>query len=74
MNFMGLSRRWRLTCMVVLVLLVQGCSSLRGPDPADPLEPLNRKVTEFNDVADDLVLRPVAVFYGGLVINIISII
>jgi phospholipid-binding lipoprotein MlaA len=50
--------------MVVLVLLVQGCSSLRGPDPADPLEPLNRRVTEFNDVADDLVLRPVAVFYG----------
>ena len=63
MNFMGLSRRWRLACMVV-VLLVQGCASLRGPDPADPLEPLNRRVTEFNDVADDLVLRPVAVFYG----------
>ena len=63
MNFMGLSRRWRLACMVV-VLLLQGCASLRGPDPADPLEPLNRRVTEFNDVADDLVLRPVAVFYG----------
>ena len=63
MNFMGLSRRWRLACMVV-VLLVQGCASLRGPDPSDPLEPLNRRVTEFNDVADDLVLRPVAVFYG----------
>ena len=63
MNFMGLSRRWRLACMVV-VLLVQGCASLRGPDPADPIEPLNRRVTEFNDVADDLVLRPVAVFYG----------
>jgi len=64
MNLKGLRVRWRLICMGVFVLLLQGCTSLRGPDPADPLEPLNRKVTEFNDVADDLVLRPVAVFYG----------
>lgn len=64
MNFKGFWTSWRLACMVVAVLLLQGCTSLRGPDPADPLEPLNRKVTAFNDVADDLVLRPVAVIYG----------
>jgi phospholipid-binding lipoprotein MlaA len=64
MNIKGFQVSWRLTCMVVVVLLLQGCTSLRGPDPADPLEPLNRKVTAFNDVADDLVLRPVAVVYG----------
>ena len=57
---------WRLACSVVALLLLQGCASLRGPDPSDPLEPLNRKVTAFNDVADDLVLRPVAVFYGQI--------
>ncbi len=56
--------RLRLFGMVLALLLLQGCTSLRGPDPADPLEPLNRKVTAFNDVADDVVLRPVAVFYG----------
>jgi phospholipid-binding lipoprotein MlaA len=64
MNLKGLQVPWRLACMVFAVLLLQGCTSLRGPDPADPLEPMNRKVTEFNDVADDLVLRPVAVIYG----------
>ena len=64
MNFKGFQVSWRLACMVLAVLLLQGCTSLRGPDPADPLEPLNRKVTAFNDVADDLVLRPVAVVYG----------
>ena len=64
MNFKGFRASWRLACMVGAVLLLQGCTSLRGPDPADPLEPLNRKVTAFNDVADDLVLRPVAVVYG----------
>ncbi len=55
---------WRLLCTVVALLLLQGCASLRGPDPSDPLEPVNRKVTAFNDLADDLVLRPVAVIYG----------
>jgi phospholipid-binding lipoprotein MlaA len=66
MNFKGLRVPWRLVCVGLAVLLLQGCASLRGPDPADPLEPLNRKVTAFNDVADDLVLRPVAVFYGEI--------
>lgn len=55
---------WRFACSVLALLLMQGCASLHGPDPADPLEPLNRKVTVFNDLADDVVLRPVAVLYG----------
>ena len=63
--------RWRLACSVVALLLLQGCASLRGPDPSDPLEPLNRKVTVFNDVADDLVLRPVAVFYGQILPTVV---
>jgi phospholipid-binding lipoprotein MlaA len=55
---------WRHALGLVFLVLLQGCASLHGPDPSDPLEPLNRKVTAFNDVADDLVLRPVAVIYG----------
>ena len=66
MTFKGFQVPWRLVCVGLAVLLLQGCASLRGPDPADPLEPVNRKVTAFNDVADDLVLRPVAVFYGQI--------
>jgi len=62
---------WRLVCSMLVFLLLQGCASLHGPDPADPLEPLNRKVTVFNDVADDLVLRPVAVFYGQVLPSVV---
>lgn len=61
---MNLKWRIRLLLLSTAVLLLQGCASLRGPDPADPLEPMNRKVTAFNDLADDLVLRPVAIIYG----------
>jgi phospholipid-binding lipoprotein MlaA len=63
--------RWRLVCSAVALLLLQGCASLRGPDPSDPLEPMNRKVTAFNDLADDLVLRPVAVFYGEVLPTVV---
>ena len=55
---------WRHALGLVFLVLLQGCASLHGPDPSDPLEPFHRKVTAFNDVADDLVLRPVAVIYG----------
>ena len=61
---MNLKWRIRLILVSTALLLLQGCASLRGPDPADPLEPMNRKVTSFNDLADDLVLRPVAIIYG----------
>ena len=50
--------------LLLLTLLLQGCAALRGPDPADPLEPLNRKITMINDAADTMLLRPVAVIYG----------
>ena len=59
-----LAWRFRLCLAIAALMLLQGCASLKGPDPSDPLEPLNRQVTAFNDVADDLVLRPVAVVYG----------
>ena len=56
--------RFRFGLAIAALMLLQGCASLKGPDPSDPLEPLNRQVTAFNDMADDVVLRPVAVIYG----------
>jgi phospholipid-binding lipoprotein MlaA len=61
---MMLGWRCRLSLAIAALMLLQGCASLKGPDPTDPLEPLNRKITAFNDMADDVVLRPVAVVYG----------
>jgi phospholipid-binding lipoprotein MlaA len=40
-----------------------GCAALTHPNPRDPLEPVNRKVSQFNDGVDTIFLRPVATVY-----------
>ncbi|HEV3007672.1 MAG TPA: MlaA family lipoprotein, partial [Burkholderiales bacterium] len=37
-----------------------GCASLKGDDPRDPWEGLNRGVTKFNDTFDQYLATPVA--------------
>lgn len=51
---------------VVVFVALAGCAS--GPDanPRDPFEPLNRKVTAFNDAVDGVVLKPVATVYRDI--------
>lgn len=60
---------------VVCALLVGGCAS-RPTDPDDlayyletndPLEPMNRAIFQFNEVADKVVLRPAAVGYRTVI-------
>ncbi|TAG33370.1 MAG: VacJ family lipoprotein [Polaromonas sp.] len=51
---------------VCFALLLQGCAT--GPsaipsNPADPLEPLNRTVFQFNDQLDRAIIKPVALAY-----------
>jgi phospholipid-binding lipoprotein MlaA len=57
----GVARRWALAVLTLLVLA--GCASGPGANPRDPLEPLNRKVTQVNDAIDGAVLKPVATVY-----------
>src|SRR5438105_402065 len=38
-----------------------GCAA--GPDPRDPMEPFNRKVMQFNEGVDSVVLKPAAIVY-----------
>lgn len=45
------------------VLLAQGAFAQEDESPVDPWEGFNRKVFEFNEVADRWVLKPVAVGY-----------
>jgi phospholipid-binding lipoprotein MlaA len=49
--------------LLALTLGLFGCASGPGANPGDPLEPLNREVTRFNDGLDRAILKPVATTY-----------
>ena len=50
--------------LVVAVLALQaGCATGPNANPKDPLEPMNRSITKFNDGLDGYVLKPVATGY-----------
>lgn len=48
------------------VALMQGCASGPKANPADPLEPFNRSVYNFNEGLDRAVLKPVATAYQNV--------
>lgn len=48
---------------LLLTALLVACASGPNVHPRDPLEPMNRKVTEFNDAVDAALLKPVATVY-----------
>lgn len=48
---------------VLATLWLGGCASLPAPNPRDPLEPINRSVSQFNDGVDAMLLKPVATVY-----------
>ncbi|MCX8516588.1 MAG: VacJ family lipoprotein [Rhodoferax sp.] len=74
MKFPGLSgqlpllrlRGWMVLPTLLLALLLQGCATVRNPDPRDPLESLNRSVFSFNEAVDRAVLKPVAKGYQAI--------
>lgn len=43
--------------------LLAGCATVPNPNPSDPWEPMNRKVSQFNEGVDSVLLRPVATVY-----------
>lgn len=51
--------------MLGLVFLVTGCAA--NGVKRDPLEPINRAVYSFNDIADKAVIKPVATAYQDIV-------
>jgi len=53
---------WTAAALAALVLL-PGCASGPNANPRDPLEPLNRSVSKFNDNLDSVLLKPVATAY-----------
>jgi len=53
-----LLRAGRLTALVIVCAALAGCAS--GPNPQDPLEPLNKEVFKFNETVDHAITRPAA--------------
>ncbi len=52
-----------MAAMAVGLILTAGCATGPHANPKDPLEPMNRSISRFNDALDDNVLKPVATGY-----------
>ena len=60
-------KRWfYVPALGVVLAVLQGCASGPNANPADPLEPLNRTVFQFNDGLDRAVFKPVATAYKNV--------
>ncbi|MEJ7928497.1 VacJ family lipoprotein [Ramlibacter sp. AN1015] len=60
-SFALLAPWFRRFAVLLALAALGGCAT--GPDPRDPLEPWNRRVSNFNEAADSLVLKPAAIAY-----------
>ncbi|WP_420428571.1 VacJ family lipoprotein [Algiphilus sp.] len=50
-------------CSLLISAVLAGCAHTPAYEPADPLEPVNRKIYAFNRTADRYILRPIARTY-----------
>lgn len=57
----------RLLLTLAAIALTTGCASTQAKNPADPLEPFNRGVYQFNDALDKAVVKPVSQGYAAVV-------
>jgi len=55
-----------LRMLSLLLVLAGGCATTEDRDPRDPLEPMNRAIYRFNEVADEWVGVPVATAYRNV--------
>lgn len=71
MNRNRFSSRWLVLACLFGALALGGCASGPNAHPQDPLEPLNRSVSEFNEGLDKAVLKPVATAYRDVTPDIV---
>ena len=58
-----IQRGWLGAALLAVVVLSTGCATGPNANPKDPLEPMNRSISRFNDSLDENVLRPAATTY-----------
>jgi phospholipid-binding lipoprotein MlaA len=49
--------------IAAVVLVLQGCASVKTADPRDPWESMNRSIYQFNDAVDTVAIKPAAEVY-----------
>ena len=59
-------RKMWMGCLGVMVLALQGCATVTHADARDPWESMNRSVYNFNEVLDDIALKPAAKAYTAV--------
>ena len=64
MNF--LNRRMGLALAACILLILQGCATVKNPDARDPWESMNRSVYHFNDTLDNVAIKPAAKVYTAV--------
>ncbi|MGB4115695.1 MAG: VacJ family lipoprotein [Polaromonas sp.] len=62
-TFNAIKKSLSVMALGLVVVLAQGCATGPNANPADPMEPLNRAVFNFNDGLDRALLQPVATAY-----------
>lgn len=66
-------QRGRLVAAVLAVaVLSTGCATGSNANPKDPLEPMNRSISRFNDSLDENVLKPVATGYKDVTPDLVQ--
>jgi len=56
-------RKLAMLCVAGLLLVLQGCATVKSADARDPWESMNRSIYNFNDVMDTVALKPAAQIY-----------
>ena len=61
----------KVSCWVLVALLLGGCATVTHPNPKDPLEAINRPIFDFNMALDRKVVKPVAQAYTNVVPKVV---
>lgn len=61
-----LNRRMGMVLTGFMLLVLQGCATVKNPDARDPWESMNRSIYQFNDALDNLAIKPAAKVYTAV--------
>lgn len=65
-------RGWLGAAVLAAAVLSTGCATGPNANPKDPLEPMNRSISRFNDSLDENVLKPVATNYQEVMPDLVQ--